>query len=76
MTNEEHLLMVLVIARMYEAVEIVTQTLKSRGLWTDDDEKAFAHAVHDDDAKLTALVQRAKRDYLLLAKMAGVDPGS
>lgn len=75
MTPEEHELMMLLLARVYEYFELITETLKSRGLWTEDDEKAFAHMVHDDPAKLLRAASRARKDYLALLRESGVDPG-
>jgi hypothetical protein len=75
MTDKEHELMVLMFARMFEAIATVTDTLKSRGLWTADDEKAFRYAVHADDAKLLGFVAQATVDYIGLARRAGVVTG-
>lgn len=75
MTKQEHELMVLMFARMYEAFSRIEETLKSRGIWTDDDEKAFAHAVHDDPRKLAQHTIAAWKTYLYFAKQSGVETG-
>ena len=72
MTPQEHELMIMMFARMHEAIEILKETLKSRGLWTDDDEKAFSHAVHADARKLLQNIGQAYIDYARIAKLAGV----
>lgn len=65
--------MMLMFARLYEAVGLVEETLKSRGLWSGDDPTAFAHAVHADETKLRQYVERARRDYLAFAAQLEVD---
>jgi hypothetical protein len=72
MTNQEHELMIMMFARANEAIGILTETLKSRGLWTEDDEKAFAHMVHADDQKLLLYTAQARNDYLRCATSLGV----
>ena len=72
MTKHEHELMIMMFARANEAIGILTETLKSRGLWTGDDEKAFAHAVHADDLKILRYVAQARSDYLKCATSLGV----
>ena len=53
MESKEHYLMLLMFARMHECLYVITDTLKSRGLWTDDDQRAFPDAVHYDQRKVT-----------------------
>ena len=62
-------------ARVNEALEMISDNLKSRELWTGDDQRAFAHAVHADDAKLVRFVLDATRDYQRLASQLGVVTG-
>jgi len=52
MNEKEHELILLMFARMYEGIQVIKDTLKSRDLWTEDDERAFSNAVHDDPQKL------------------------
>ena len=75
MTKEEHELMVLMFARVYESVKVISDVLKSNGVLTGDDPKAFSHAVHADDRKLIQCLAQAQRDYLNLAKQTGVVTG-
>ncbi len=76
MTAKEHELMVTMFARLYESLGIIEETLKSRGLWTGDDPKAFSHAVHADDRKLLHYAERARTDYLTFANQLGVIAGT
>jgi hypothetical protein len=75
MTAKEHELMLLMFARLYESIGILEETLKSRGLWTGDDPKAFSHAVHADDKKLLLYTSRARQDYVNIANQLGVVSG-
>jgi hypothetical protein len=75
MTKQEHELMVLMFARVFEAIGRIEETFKSRGIWTDDDAKAFAHAVHTDARNLVEYTSRAMLTYLHLAKQSGVETG-
>ncbi len=75
MTVKEHEFMILMFARVYESIGILTETLKSRGIWTGDDERAFSHAVHADMGNLLRFAAQAKRDYLALAKESGLVVG-
>ena len=75
MTNEEHELMVLMFARLYEAIGIIGDVLKSHELLTGDDPAAFSHAVHADDQKLVAYLAQAHKDYLNAARQVGVVTG-
>ena len=72
MTKQEHELMLLMFTRLYEAIGIVEETLKSRGLWTGDDPTAYSHAVHADDRKLLQYATRARQDYVKIANQLGV----
>lgn len=75
MTTKEHELMILMFARLHEAVGAISETLKSRGIWTGDDQKAFSHAVHADDEKMLQYVSQATHDYLRHASRLGVETG-
>jgi len=75
MTPKEHELMLLMFTRLYESIGIIEETLKSRGIWTGDDPKAFSHAVHADDRKLLRYAERARNDYVAFANQLGVAPG-
>jgi hypothetical protein len=72
MTRQEHELMILMFSRVNESIGIIVETLTSRGIWSDDDPKAFSHAVHADDQKLLFYAAQARKDYSVLAKQAGI----
>lgn len=67
--------MLLMFARMHECLLVIRETLKSRGLWTDDDEKAFSVAVHADAGKLRDCLTLAKKDYLRMSIGVGLVTG-
>jgi hypothetical protein len=75
MEAKEHYLMLLMFARMHECLLVIRDTLKSRDLWTDDDEKAFSAAVALDSEKLRVCMQLASKDYLRLSSALGVATG-
>lgn len=75
MTPEEHQLQILMFARLYEAIEILKETFKSRGLWTDDDEMAFSVAVHADVRVTVKTTMQAYSDYTRIARNLGVATG-
>ena len=75
MTPLEHELIMLMFARMNEAIATITDVLKSRGLLTEDDAKAFSHAVHYDETKTLPVVLQTWRDYLACAAQVGVATG-
>jgi hypothetical protein len=75
MTPQEHKLLITMFSRMHEAFEIISDTLKSREIWTDDDEKAFFHAVHADREKIARFARDAGADYLRCAASLGVVTG-
>lgn len=72
MTRKEHELIMTMFARLYESIGTIEETLKSRGIWSDDDPKAFSHAVHTDDRKLLHYAERARSDYVAFANQLGV----
>jgi hypothetical protein len=73
MTTEEHQLMVLMLARMNQAVSAVWEALKSREVVTLDDQKAFYFSATDDNRQIAQAVLQARSDYLKIAKQAGVE---
>jgi hypothetical protein len=75
MTKQEHRMMILMFARMFEALTIVTETLKRSEIWTGDDERAFSHATHSDLDKLRGNVLQAHQEYLDCAARSGVVTG-
>lgn len=75
MTTDEHRLMILMFARLHESLEAINETLSSRGIWAEDDKKAFRDLAHHDDRKIENYLAQAGRDYLKLAKELGVETG-
>ena len=73
MTTQEHKLMMTMFTRMYESMGIIANTLTSRGIWTNDDAEAFAHATHFDLEKMEAFASLAFDDYIVFAARLGVD---
>lgn len=76
MTPEEHELMLLVLARVYQGIGAIGEVMKSRGVWTSDDEKAFFHLAHYDEALQKRWLLQAQKDYCRLAIETGaLKPG-
>jgi hypothetical protein len=72
MTKEEHTLMIMMFARMNEGLGAIRDILRSRGIISGDDLKAFRHAVYDDAVKIHEYFAQARMDYLTLANQQGV----
>jgi hypothetical protein len=68
MTKKEHEMMILMFARINQRIGMIVETLKSRNVWTGDDEKAFAHLVYADDSKILSYASQARSDYLACAR--------
>ena len=75
MTPEEHNLQILMFARVHEAIGVLAEMLKSRDIITNDDAKAFSHAVHSDQKHIVRFVLQAYTDYQRSAQQAGVVTG-
>jgi len=75
MTAKEHELIMMMFARMNESIGVITDTLTSRGLWTGDDARAFAHVAHADDRRMDFYISKALKDYTGLAETLGVVTG-
>ncbi len=73
MTTQEHKLMISMFTKIYESFGVIASTLTSRGIWTDDDAKAFASAVRFDRAKMENFADRASAEYLQFAIQLGVE---
>jgi hypothetical protein len=73
MTRQEHELLILIIARTNQKLGVLTEVLKSRGIVTDDDLKAFRYAAWDDNLQIVNAITQARSDYLKIAKQAGVE---
>jgi hypothetical protein len=72
MTRKEHEMMILMFARMNQRIGMLVETLKSRNVWTEDDERAFGHLVYADDSKVLSYASQARKDYLACAKASGL----
>jgi hypothetical protein len=59
-------------ARVYEYLGVIAEALKSRGVWTADDDRAFSEAFHGDQEKLRAAFLQAQKDYRHFARQLGV----
>ena len=75
MEAKEHYLMLLMFGRVQECLQVITDTLKSRNLWADDDQMAFGAAVHLDEEKIRKCLRMAQQDYFRIAKSLGVVTG-
>ncbi len=73
MTPQEHMLNILLLARVNQYFIAITEILKGREIITGDDLKAFNHAAWDDNRQILAAVAQARADYLKIAKQAGVE---
>lgn len=72
MAPQDHELMILMFARMFQAMGAIRETLKSRGLWTADDEKAFDFQQWDDNSQILKAVHSALTEYRKCADQSGV----
>lgn len=73
MTPEEHLLVLSLHVKQAQFNKILLDILKSRGIVTADDVRAFEFAASVDVASNSALLQQVRERYLRLAKGLGVD---
>ena len=73
MTTEEHEMMILMLARAYQAIEALANVLKSREIMTADDLNAFQFAAWADHTQIVKVVTQARSDYLHIAKLSGVE---
>ena len=73
MTKQEHETMVMMFARMYQAIGALANAFKSREIITADDLKAFQFDAWADDAQTLRFVIQARSDYLKAAKLSGVE---
>lgn len=75
MTTQEYELMILMFARQRQFFGAIRETLKSRGIWTGDDEQAFLSIVHFDEEKLLGYIESVRADYIRAARSSGVSIG-
>lgn len=72
MTDKEHEFMVLMFARMKQEMGMIIELLKSRGVMTEDDHRAFGHLVWDDPQKMVSYLTASLRDYNRCARSVGI----
>lgn len=75
MTRNEHLLVLMLLLKQNQAIKILIDTLKSRGIWTDDDAQAFEYSQMQDAPSNAALFDELKRNYVTLARSLGIQTG-
>ena len=73
MTTQEHETMILMFARMYQAIGALANVLKSREIMTADDLKAFLYDAWADDKQTLTFVNQAQSDYRKAAQLSGVE---
>jgi hypothetical protein len=75
MTTGEHMLMLQLFFKQRQAIRILLDILKSRGVLTADDEQAFAYAQTANAPSNAAVFDEAKHFYLTLAHALAVETG-
>jgi hypothetical protein len=75
MTPEEHMLMLTLYFKQQQAIRILLDMLKSRGVLTADDEAAFAFAQIQNEGSNAAIFDEAKDAYLTMAHAVEVETG-
>ncbi len=75
MTTDEHMLVLQLFFKQRQAIRILLNMLKSHGILTEDDEKAFASAQTQDTGSNAAIFDEAKHFYLSLAHSLAVETG-
>ena len=75
MNPQEHELMVLMFARLIQAMSTLSDALKREGIWTGADEQAFRAVAQLDDRRILECAALALTEYLKCAKTVGVLTG-
>jgi hypothetical protein len=75
MTPDEHVLLLQLLFKQRQAIRILLDMLKSRGVLTEDDEKAFASAQAQNVGSNAAIFDEAKSLYMTLADSLGLETG-
>jgi hypothetical protein len=75
MTAQEHALVLALFAKQNQFIKVLFDILKSRGVLTGDDARAFEFSQSVDAASNLALLEEAKAKYLELAKQLGIQTG-
>jgi hypothetical protein len=75
MTPKEHALVLALFAKQNQFIKMLLDILKSRGILTGDDARAFEFSQSVDAVSNAALLDEAKAKYLELAKGLGIQTG-
>jgi hypothetical protein len=75
MTKQEHLLLIVLLTKQAQVIQMLVSLLKSRGIATEDDMSAFQFATVSDQQLNVALFRQTSRDYVALAKGLGLEVG-
>jgi hypothetical protein len=75
MTPDEHMLVLQLLFKQRQALRILLDMLKSRGVLTDDDEQAFSSAQTQNAPSNAAIFEEAKSLYLMLADSLELETG-
>jgi hypothetical protein len=74
-TPKEHLLVLALFTKQAQMTKVLLDILKSRGVLTGDDARAFEFSQNIDAASNAALFEQAKEKYLVMAKGLGIETG-
>lgn len=75
MTPNEHMLMLLLVMKQKQAIRILLDILKSNGILSGDDERAFDFSQSVNAPSNAALFDEAKAVYVEIAKSLGIHTG-
>ncbi len=75
MMPEEHMLMLSIYFKQQQAIRILLDMLKSRGVLSADDEQAFSFSQTHNTPSNAALFAEAKENYVELANSLGIQTG-
>ncbi len=75
MTPNEHMLLLLLYFKQNQAIRILLDMLKSRGILTADDEQAFSFSQTANAPSNAALYDEAKGNYLAIAQSLEIPTG-
>lgn len=75
MTKAEHALMISMFVKHQMFIKMVIEVLKSRGLVSGDDLRAFEFRVNVDDAGKTELFEAMTTLYVQVATRLGIETG-
>ena len=75
MTQKEHLLLLTLFTKQQQIIQSLGSLLKSHGLASADDLRAFEFAETQDDHATSVLLQSTKEFYLHVADQLGIATG-